>query len=230
MNNTDLIIYLHHPKAGGSSIRKWFTENLDCPDITPYVWEELSLEERNEIPFLCGGHLRFGEHTDITVDEHRTIHYVTVVREPIARLVSIYYFHKYIRKELEFHPLPILLKGRNYDLNDFLKYAATEHCIINEQTERMSGHHCAMDQRSDFSMDNICKCSVVGVHDDLPGFLNKCRKKFDIKETFPLPHINESDRTKPEEVLPEVMDYLKFATHPDQRLFNKAVSLSKESV
>jgi Sulfotransferase family len=82
----DLIIFVHVPKAGGSTIRSIMQRS---------VLSEERLSADQPVPALMDmrlklfiGHIRFGIHQGLL----RPVRYFTMLREPISRYVSDYFF------------------------------------------------------------------------------------------------------------------------------------------
>lgn len=91
-----LLLYLHLPKTGGSSFTQAIIEN--CPNIVHFHTIETAVELRGQLvtaDALCG-HFRYGIHqlTD------RPYQYVTMLRHPVERTLSYFYF-KYKNPEYE---------------------------------------------------------------------------------------------------------------------------------
>ena len=113
----DLLIFVHVPKAGGSTLRSIMMrsvlaeERLASDQPTPAL---MDMRLR-----LFAGHVRFGLHQGLT----RPVRYFTMLREPISRYVSDYFFafqsddHR-LRDEIRSGDLPLetyVLDGRYHD-------------------------------------------------------------------------------------------------------------------
>lgn len=105
MQATDPIyVFLHVPKTGGSTINRHLKMNLEYDETFVHLggggaryreemdrpdWEDRSPEERNRARVLTGHRARYGIHQLVP---DRTPRYVTVQREPAARIMSTYNF------------------------------------------------------------------------------------------------------------------------------------------
>jgi hypothetical protein len=89
------LLYLHIPKTGGTAVRRLlerlYPEHLqafvyDNGEVTPIrTVEELTAEQRADIRLLFG-HFRYGVHSAFP----ESARYISMVRDPIARIVSLY--------------------------------------------------------------------------------------------------------------------------------------------
>lgn len=132
-NDAATLIFLHIPKTAGTSLRMTMLQQFpaeatyqyyrsqECPPV-----EELPLTQRAAIR-LMSSHAPFGTH-----DSYLTppIHYVTMLRNPLERLISQYHYSK-MREGVE----------STSGYRDLLQYAATlfETGKDNLQVRQLSG-------------------------------------------------------------------------------------------
>jgi Sulfotransferase family len=89
-----LIIFLHLPKTGGTTLARIIDRQYDSSSILPLYesmfGNELSALPQNHLDRLriVMGHLYFGVHAFAA----RPCMYITILREPIDRVISHYYF------------------------------------------------------------------------------------------------------------------------------------------
>ena len=131
------VILLHVPKTGGSTLKraiKWkypaetlFLETLATP--LESIPERVPLDRRREARAVVG-HLHYGVH------EHfpRECAYITVLREPVSRVISSYY---YIKGDPR-HWLHDELVRTGMGLEEFVRTSA-DPGVDNEQTQLIAG-------------------------------------------------------------------------------------------
>ncbi|MFN0131688.1 MAG: sulfotransferase family 2 domain-containing protein [Phycisphaerales bacterium] len=114
------LIFLHIPKAAGTTLEaficsqypaaRWFRFTGDVENFREF--RGMSAAERGAID-LFTGHVRFGVHA--WLDEAAT--YVTMLRDPVERVVSYYY---YILRSPE-HYLHATLRASGLNLHEFVR-------------------------------------------------------------------------------------------------------------
>jgi hypothetical protein len=158
--NKPVGIFLHIPKAAGTTlgnIVRWnYNHGLVFRSIGLQEDEEyfraLSVEEKEKYS-LIWGHFRFGIHQYLT----KPYAYFTVLREPVDRILSLYY---YIRRSPE-HYLYHQVKGM--DLKEFVSY---EHCseLADAQTRFLAGRIDAYPRNGIFSSCNLSDLEHAKYH------------------------------------------------------------------
>lgn len=130
------IIFLHMPKAAGSTLRQIIHRQyssssvvtLSAPDgeIDP-EFESLPIEEKRKIKVIQG-HTPFGIHESIPQPST----YFTVLRNPTDRLISYYYYVLQSPDNEHYHAVTSL----GLDLNGYIKSGLLDD---NGQTRRLAG-------------------------------------------------------------------------------------------
>ena len=91
----NLLIYLHIPKTGGTTLRDiiqyQYKSNkiLTIPTLSESkdIINNLSLDREKQLDIIQG-HLQYGIHKKL----NRNIKYFTMLRDPIKRILSTYYY------------------------------------------------------------------------------------------------------------------------------------------
>jgi hypothetical protein len=134
------VIFLHIPKAAGTTLKGILDSYYKKQDIfeidgsrrleTIAQFTSLPLERRAEI-MLLRGHMPFGLHEYLP--QPRT--YITMFRNPAARVVSIYHF----ARQRPHHYLYNAINGKNLDIESFVSTGITPE-TDNQQVRFLTGH------------------------------------------------------------------------------------------
>jgi len=132
------LIFLHVPKTAGltlrSIIRRQYPPGV-IVDAPPTGLVEMTAEERARVRVILG-HVPFGTHSQMSVPAR----YVTMLRNPVDRVVSLYY-HLLGKPQNLHHPW---VRGRSLE-----EYAASAHPqAMNHQTQLLSGHTAGLEAGS----------------------------------------------------------------------------------
>tara|TARA_Y100000780_G_scaffold74421_1_gene66813 strand:+ start:29 stop:847 length:819 start_codon:yes stop_codon:yes gene_type:complete len=135
MNN--LLINLHIPKTGGTTLRDIIYRQYPINNIitTPTLNESksiinnLSLNKLKQLDIIQG-HLQYGIHENL----NRNIKYITIIRDPVKRVLSTYY---YILNQ-ENNPHNLSTDNKQMTIYDYIK-SGINPFLINGQTQLISG-------------------------------------------------------------------------------------------
>jgi len=119
---SEAVIFLHLPKAAGSTLNRlieWEYPLFEMYSIDPvffkWSWGHLQhlSKERLRRTRMFKGHMLFGLHAILP----QPATYITVLREPVDRVISAFYF----MRTYKLHPLYWKLKSENWSLEDFVR-------------------------------------------------------------------------------------------------------------
>ena len=123
----ETVIFLHVPKAAGSTLNRlieWEYPLAEIYSVDPvfykWSWEHLQhlSKERLKKTRVFKGHMLFGLHPILP----QPATYITVLREPVDRVLSAFYF----MRGYKLHPLYWRLKFGSYSLEDFVRRSRRE--------------------------------------------------------------------------------------------------------
>ena len=128
MNN--LLINLHIPKTGGTTLRDIIYRQYPINNIitTPTLNESksiinnLSLNKLKQLDIIQG-HLQYGIHENL----NRNIKYITIIRDPVKRVLSTYY---YILNQ-ENNPHNLSTDNKQMTIYDYIKSGINPFLINN---------------------------------------------------------------------------------------------------
>ena len=120
-NKVENVIFLHMPKAGGTTLRhifydqyKYLNENeiytINRTKETS-LFHNIDKNEKQKIKLLIG-HMPFGLHNNL----NNNFNYITFLRNPIERVISAYFYNK----ENESSDVFEQINSKNFSLYDYL--------------------------------------------------------------------------------------------------------------
>ena len=125
--DSEAVIFLHLPKAAGSTLNRlieWEYPLFQMYSIDPvfFEWSWVHLhhlsKKRLKRTRMFKGHMLFGLHAILP----QPATYITVVREPVDRVISSFYF----MRNYKLHPLYWKFKRENWTLEDFVRRSPRE--------------------------------------------------------------------------------------------------------
>ena len=194
----EAVIFLHVPKAAGSTLNRLI--ELEYPlfeiySIDPVFFrrswthlQRLSTKRLGKIR-IFKGHMLFGLHTILP----QPATYITVLREPVDRVLSAFYF----MRGYKLHPLYWRLKFGNWSLEDYVKRSRRE----NVQCKILAGAEynkpCPA-EICETAKENLRYFSVVGLSERFEESLALMKLRFGWK----LKHYSSFNvtRTRPRKV------------------------------
>ena len=159
VRNERILIHLHLPKTAGTTLRTIADRNYTGGEIytvsRPYAEQGEELrglpEQRRREIKLLRGHMVFGLH------EHfdRPAHYFTVLRDPVERIISAYYY------VCRTPALPYYgeVVGQNMSLEDFAASRLPQ--TYNQQTGLISGRYDDFTNALEIAKHNLSTHFIV---------------------------------------------------------------------
>ena len=133
----DLFIHLHIPKTGGTTLRDIIQRQYRSEKIlmipkleeSENILKEVSTSQINQLK-LIQGHLKYGIHNHF----HRRAKYFAIIRDPINRVLSTYY---YVLSQKN-NPQNLSTSNNQMTIYDFVQ-SGINPFLINGQTQLISG-------------------------------------------------------------------------------------------
>lgn len=235
----DPLVFLHLQKTGGSTIHHLLMSHVPgavfaARDASGWITSAGDGDWRGKI---ISGHTRasfvrkIGGRPSV----------VTLLREPVERLLSHFYFIKsYTRGHLDTFGSPVLSRMKEMSLSDLLGDAEISGLLRDYYTRYLDPMH---DTTADpeaapdvgRALGFLQSCDLVGVMDRLPRFASELLRRLGVEADVPIPFVNQRDKLKEqpgfepvkmEEVTPEMHGLLRELTKHDRVLFDYASSVA----
>lgn len=218
-----MILFDHLPKTGGTTV----TEALANLCGVPYAMDgthrnhSAEIRRKNRKPFLSG-HFWFtiGDRLDPQT------YYTTVLRDPIDRFLSQYYFS---RNDSESQGDTAAIAAKRLDLDEYV--SSSERTLVNSYSNVQARHFAALTLSLDISqvtdkilyqaaLDALQQYDLVGVYEDLHGFIDVFCADWGFVPPESLPFRNiTSQRLRSDEISSSTLAKLKAANEVDRELY-----------
>lgn len=224
------LIFDHIPKCAGSTIRAFLRAHYPYRKIFAIKGNQPleSVRRFRDIPEprrygfeLIEGHCA----RDLIGDAHPESLVVTVIRDPIDRIASHYYFAKSMRE----HYLHEQIHRDNLSLKDYVGSGISQE-LSNHYTQHFSGLtreevECDQDGAVQKALESLYTYDLVGFQEDLPAFVEQLRQLANLLLPFPERKVNvTSERKGVDEIDETTIKLIKETNALDLRLYRKAQS------
>lgn len=228
-----LIVFIHIPKTAGSSFAGTLYKNYKGGALYEIPGEQLhdrealqnSLNERLENLQAVTGHSSFYLRIDQLLK--RECCYVTILREPVDRLVSLYY---YLRSISDANPIGKQIVERNMSLVDFAQSRfdlTTDNPMLRmltgSDTNSITWGACTQEMLESAKNNLLHHFDFVGFTDEYSEFLPFVSKQFGWNTEEEKLNIN-ADRKSLQEVDPETIKLIEELNSFDVELYRYAKS------
>jgi len=238
MRNTveQTIIFLHIPKTAGTTLHRIIERHYPQERIFSLgaiaqksirEFKTLNPARRARIRVLKG-HMGFGLHEFIPGPSA----YFTLLREPIERVISFYYF---VHRNHE-HYLYDFVQSDDIGLKEFTENRATP-MIDNGQTRMLSGvwlevgfGECTREMLNQAKRNLRESFAVVGLMEKFDETLLLLKQAFDWKNLFYTKQNVTTDRPQKDDLPPDTLDALSNVNRLDIELYRYATMLFEEQV
>lgn len=222
------ILFLHVPKTAGTTVAFALMDNFADEQRLLYQGidqvERLGESVRRQLRFVRG-HFAYGLHELFP----QPCEYITVLREPVDRLLSLY---GYIKRKPA-HPLHEWMNKEDVSFEEFLDSKVTIE-LDNHQTRMLSASKSPFGQMSQNEMmlaiRHLEQCAVVGIQDRLEDFIEIVSRRYGLKIAPCGSQLVAPRRLRADELEPSVYEKAVALCQYDNEVYSHAVALSKIAV
>jgi hypothetical protein len=229
------VCFIHIPKAGGTTLNHILMRNYPLgriktfsPSISPHFDQsDPKALRRKLLGYYCIiGHLGFG----FTQYLDKNVHLFTMLRKPVDRVVSLYYF---IFQDVN-HYLHQQFTQDQPTLEEFVRERFTQE-TSNGQTRQLASLHMKDLNFADKvelgeadlaqAINNLNRCSLVGLVDKFDLFLLLGRKLFGWRDIFYLKRNVTRKRAGVKDLSAETLRLIEKENELDLQLYSHAQAL-----
>jgi hypothetical protein len=230
-NQEQTVIFLHIPKAAGTTLRNILQrqyleeEILNLHGVSSLEkLEKLSDGEKRQLK-LIQGHFPFGVHEMLPQPST----YITMLRNPVKRVISTYFY----AKRTPFHRDYETINQERMSLKDYM-ISKLNPVLNNGQVRLLSGEinvtfgDCN-ERMLEQAKNNLNKYfSVVGTLENFDQSLLAIKEILGYKNIF-YTKLNTSQSKNDKEFDSEIIDLIKYYNNLDLELYNNVTDWQKES-
>jgi hypothetical protein len=235
-----MFVFLHVPKTAGLTLDHIIMQQHQArgsrfPFYKPGVWDPQEAACQQDATEVFYGHLHLGVHRYLT----RPVTYYTLLRDPVERAISHYYFSLHNCLLAEGHPdQQRALEGKL----TLEYYVSSGHCreMDNPQTRLLAGEsglydrvpfgHCTgalLEEAKDHLRENI---HVVGLTEQFDASLLLIQRLCGWRTPYYVKHNVTLARPRQTEVSATALAAIQERTQLDRKLYAYAVELFQEQV
>jgi hypothetical protein len=232
------IVHVHIPKTAGTALLAAFKASCGSGlRVYPVVYES----EYGQVAYsgynFFGGHIGFKVGRDIGGD------LITVLRDPVDRFISNYFFlrHQYITGEARNHKTHLAAR---YDLDQFVQVwdePILQKELLNRMTWQIAYSH-RLELRQDLIDDgiggqelvrlaiaNLMRFAVVGIQSDIAGLEEAIWLRYKIK--LSMGHVNVADtRLAKADIAPRTLNHIERWVDLDNEFYRAWVGMRSDTV
>jgi len=220
----DLIVFTHIPKTGGGSLTQIFRDNFPAEQVVDISRLKLREFPDNQAQLLLKQEIQSLDQSVRVVHGHVNFSYgvqrflrrectsITLLREPVERLVSLYYF---VRRQSNGNKIAAEITQRNLSLDDFAFYETSQpmdniqvRYLANSRGPDSNLQFCHRYLLEEAKANLLNRFDMFGVTESFDAFARRICNDFDL--TFDPSHrLNGSGRPSLDEISIETLDKIR---------------------
>jgi hypothetical protein len=234
-NQEQVLIFLHIPKAAGSTLRRIIEKQYEPSTIFTIPSFYSSKEEFRQVAEfqlkeikVLKGHMFFGLHEVLP----KPSTYITLLRDPVERIISHYY---YVLRNPS-HYLYKDVKSKNMSLKEYASSGLSVE-LDNGQTRLISGFNFpdhsqpASQEMLEVAKQNLkLHFAVVGIAEEFNKTLIILKKEFGWKMHFYVKENTTKNRPMKERISKETLDVIRNYNELDIELYRYAKDIFEDLV
>lgn len=224
-----LVIFMHIPKTGGTTLANILEKQYPQGQVLRVPFgnlHTLKQQLKGSKPAAVHGHHPFGLHELY----QGSFHYITMLRDPVDRIISNYYY----AAENPGNPMHRKLNQLSFEEFIMSKDEKLQYRISNMQTSFAAGKRTPAIANVDdleLAMENLQRhFSVIGITDMFTESIEVMKKVLGWQDVSFQPKNRTKKRPAIEEIKPEILESIQEKNQLDYKLYNWAKNYLRKNL